>query len=423
VKLLGKDNDNIEELSEILSRPDRDYIIKKAATLGQVTLSTRVFGRGTDFFSRDQILEKKGGVHVIQTFLSDLKSEEVQIKGRTARQGQSGSYGMVLLLKDELIEGLSKEDSLQKYDINHDDIDLGPRNEWYQNLCEKRNNYHLQRMQSANDHILLAKERQDMTEEILKLLKDGSIDEAKSKFRILYKNIKGDPSKISKTICLLDSTGSMFWLWNSVKNTIKSMISRLTTIAGEDNFKIKFIAYRDYVARTLTVKSEWSNNASYLKAFVIGVGLRDGGADGGEAVEIALQEVVEEHDSGELVTQAILIGDECPHLEGKGNRIKRARLFFKGHRLETDYKVESRRLAERGIPVHTFYIQDTCNNLHNLRTSFTEISTITSGRASKLLSSEHLTDIICTQILKDVGGEDMVAEYRERYGEEKDWCK
>jgi len=35
-------------------------------------------------------------VHVIQTFLSEELSEEIQIKGRAARQGQDGSYSMVL---------------------------------------------------------------------------------------------------------------------------------------------------------------------------------------------------------------------------------------------------------------------------------------------------------------------------------------
>jgi preprotein translocase subunit SecA len=44
-----------------------------------------MFGRGTDFICFDKDVDAAGGVLVIQTFLSEDYSEEVQIKGRTAR--------------------------------------------------------------------------------------------------------------------------------------------------------------------------------------------------------------------------------------------------------------------------------------------------------------------------------------------------
>lgn len=37
-----------------------------------------------------------GGVHVIQAFISVGLSEEIQIKGRCARQGADGSFSMVI---------------------------------------------------------------------------------------------------------------------------------------------------------------------------------------------------------------------------------------------------------------------------------------------------------------------------------------
>jgi len=48
---------------------------------------------------------------VIQTFLSETESEEIQIKGRTARQGKSGSFSFVLLDSD-----------LEAFDIKEEDI-------------------------------------------------------------------------------------------------------------------------------------------------------------------------------------------------------------------------------------------------------------------------------------------------------------
>ena len=37
-----------------------------------------------------------GGVHIIQAFFSGDESEEVQIQGRTARHGTSGTYSIIL---------------------------------------------------------------------------------------------------------------------------------------------------------------------------------------------------------------------------------------------------------------------------------------------------------------------------------------
>lgn len=43
-----------------------------------------------------QSLLEAGGVHIIQAFFSDDTSEEVQIQGRTSRQGKSGTYSLIL---------------------------------------------------------------------------------------------------------------------------------------------------------------------------------------------------------------------------------------------------------------------------------------------------------------------------------------
>jgi preprotein translocase subunit SecA len=68
--------------------------------MSRVTLLTRVFGRGLDFVCRDRELLANGGIHVLQTFLSEALSEEYQIMGRAARQGDPGSYSMILLDQD-----------------------------------------------------------------------------------------------------------------------------------------------------------------------------------------------------------------------------------------------------------------------------------------------------------------------------------
>ena len=62
---------------------------------------TKVFGRGTDFQVLDKRIHEEGGVHIIQTFLSEEETEEIQIKGRTNRQNSPGSVD-IIFSKNEL---------------------------------------------------------------------------------------------------------------------------------------------------------------------------------------------------------------------------------------------------------------------------------------------------------------------------------
>jgi hypothetical protein len=55
------EKDNIDEIN---------IKVNKATHPGIITLTTASFGRGTDFIVRSTEVEKGGGVHNIQTFLS-----------------------------------------------------------------------------------------------------------------------------------------------------------------------------------------------------------------------------------------------------------------------------------------------------------------------------------------------------------------
>lgn len=61
----------------------------------KISLMTKSFGRGTDFQVYDDSIKKNGGVHIIQTFLSQEEAEEIQIKGRTNRQNSKGSVDII----------------------------------------------------------------------------------------------------------------------------------------------------------------------------------------------------------------------------------------------------------------------------------------------------------------------------------------
>eukprot|EP00930_Biecheleria_cincta_P000883 TRINITY_DN102076_c0_g1_i1.p1 TRINITY_DN102076_c0_g1~~TRINITY_DN102076_c0_g1_i1.p1 ORF type:complete len:2570 (+),score=578.81 TRINITY_DN102076_c0_g1_i1:70-7779(+) len=81
----------MECLTERTDPSRRNGYIAAATMKGRVTLLTRAFGRGIDFQMPDTHM-----VVVVQTFLSSLISEDTQIKGRTARQGKTGKYLLVL---------------------------------------------------------------------------------------------------------------------------------------------------------------------------------------------------------------------------------------------------------------------------------------------------------------------------------------
>lgn len=60
---------------------NRASVVARAVSGPVSTILTRDFGRGTDFICHDNKIDKRGGVHVIQTFVSDEISEEMQIRG------------------------------------------------------------------------------------------------------------------------------------------------------------------------------------------------------------------------------------------------------------------------------------------------------------------------------------------------------
>ena len=64
-------------MTELCDAKEKDGFVIKATYQNTVTLTTRSFGRGTDFICRDEVVEKNGGVHVILTFVPELHSEFV----------------------------------------------------------------------------------------------------------------------------------------------------------------------------------------------------------------------------------------------------------------------------------------------------------------------------------------------------------
>lgn len=80
---------------------------------------TASFGRGTDFKVFDPKVNGAGGVHIIQTFLSEDEAEEIQIKGRTNRQNTPGSADIIFKSNELEILNISKTLKNKPHEMIH----------------------------------------------------------------------------------------------------------------------------------------------------------------------------------------------------------------------------------------------------------------------------------------------------------------
>ena len=135
-------------VTEEISSSEKDGAFLQATMAGAVTLMIREFGRGTDFKCFDSRMIDSGGVHVIQSFFSMEAAEEIQIKGRAARQGAKGSYSMVLNAESLLTSPLNIDAS----DISF----MRSRSKLYSHLDSKRSEAYATTCDRRGDRVLEA---------------------------------------------------------------------------------------------------------------------------------------------------------------------------------------------------------------------------------------------------------------------------
>ena len=77
-------------------------IIATAGKAGYITVATNMAGRGTDI-KLDATAERAGGLHVICCERNDSKRIDRQLAGRSARQGDPGSYKVICSIEDDAV--------------------------------------------------------------------------------------------------------------------------------------------------------------------------------------------------------------------------------------------------------------------------------------------------------------------------------
>ena len=130
---------DLREMVRVMTAEDtkaeqKEALIRQAVQPRQITFLTRDFGRGTDFKCESDDVEKNGGVHVIQTFVSESLAEDTQIRGRTGRMSNKGSYSMVLRRRHMEV-GLQPPITAEDVEIMRD------QKSWYSTIIERRDAY------------------------------------------------------------------------------------------------------------------------------------------------------------------------------------------------------------------------------------------------------------------------------------------
>lgn len=83
-------------------------IVAEAGQKGRVTIATNMAGRGTDIKLGDGV-EELGGLHILGTERHESRRIDNQLRGRSGRQGDSGSSRFYLSLEDNLMRIFGSE--------------------------------------------------------------------------------------------------------------------------------------------------------------------------------------------------------------------------------------------------------------------------------------------------------------------------
>ncbi|TWT61499.1 preprotein translocase subunit SecA [Rubinisphaera italica] len=129
-------------------------IISQAGQPGQVTIATNMAGRGTDIQVDREVLSR-GGLHVILSEMHFSSRIDRQLIGRTARQGEPGSYQFLLSFEDDLFEQLpiQFQKKVQNYSLSLKGTEVPSRAiHWFRSAQQKLEREHGQSRMKMYQH-------------------------------------------------------------------------------------------------------------------------------------------------------------------------------------------------------------------------------------------------------------------------------
>ena len=400
---LASIQDQVQVLIETDDPSEKQIKVNRSTEIEKVTLVTRAMGRGTNFVCRSWQLIANGGIHVLQTFFSEEESEEIQIKSRTARQGQPGSYRMILLDTElEWLLGAKPKEELAK----------AKEYQLYKFLKELRSSIYECK---SNFRELNANRCRDIHKISVKFLNAMKDNDMSFVISFLKEKNRGSSAKVnsSRTIVLMSANGSMYTRLSSVKETVIAMFQRVSQII--DSFAMQLVFYSNYNCKSdmLLQSSPWETKAENVRKFMQNIEVTGGIGD--EAIEIGLWHAVRESEKREGVSQVILIGG-MPAQSNDAVINNRRRFFGEEYWSKsrfgkpTHYLEQLQILAGKKIPVHAFYLTDAAKE------NFVQIAYMSGGRCEKLTTNathgaETLTNLVTEETLGISGSNKRYSKY------------
>lgn len=205
---------------------------------------------------------------------------------------------------------------------------------------------------------------------------------------------KIDSLNMLELVIVTDSTGSMGGALESIKGKIAEMLYQLSEkIPG---VRVGALTYRDhcdedssYLISAHPFTSEHKELISFIKTWT-----PNGGGDFPEAVEDALNYLDKGYEWELAKRVAIVIGDAPPHTYTECPK-------------ELDWKVETKKLAEKEVKVYTVL----CGGDSTAKNVWRQISDLTQADTFKLNNYDDLPDLIVAIALSQVGlAEDYILD-------------
>ena len=208
-------NDTVQKLTPDLSEKEKQIRILNATRQNMITFATEEYGRGIDFKVFDKKFDVKG-MHIELTYWPETLAEEIQIKGRTARQGQKGSFH-IILNEDEVIDQCKVTSEEIKQHQDNGDL--------YEWLNDIRNRVFAKQYDEARKYVEQLKPIHQQSEILAASLREKNVTEAKKKLLLFNKG--ANIQSAAKLSILIDSTGSMTSCLNQCKIVIQQTIPQL----------------------------------------------------------------------------------------------------------------------------------------------------------------------------------------------------
>eukprot|EP01083_Nonionella_stella_P273234 926814_1 len=322
-------------------------------------------------------------MHVELTYWPDTLAEEIQIKGRTARQGSRGSFHIVL----------NEEEIGDQCNVTSEDIESHKKNgDLYEWLNEIRAQVFAKQYDEASEYVKELRPVHKQSEELAMSLRTKNIPVAKEKLLLFNKG--ANITSAAKLSIVIDATGSMASCLNQCKIVIKKTVPYLLNFVRDelkeqnDSFEIQVIAYRNYNADADNILEfcSFTSDENTLTKFVHSVSPKAGW--GPEAVECAFGQLNRQQKKPNIImlmadapaqTKEDITSNKCDTNHGYGRKYwesARGGIF----KQDLDYKEELGKFMNENdsASVFCFYLTEWAKD------NFDEIATLGNGKSSYL---------------------------------------